>query len=627
MTAEASHVGPRQAMRPRVAGVCALLAAVAIALIAAAPSANAAKLPWAKRYSGYLTAPDGATLHYSVLLPKNHGRFPVIMNYSGYDPGSIGGKAYQAGYTAMWPKLDAALLEAGYAVVGVNIPGTGCSGGPLHFFDSSWGTDGAAAVEWAGTQPWSTGSVGMDNWSFAGLSQIFVAEQDPLHLRAIAPGMVVADPSRDVGYPGGVQNTLFPEAWWLYIRTMWKFAAASAKAEHDTQCLENIARHEAEGEHENPVTLGEEEPFVTERNVETWRSASKINVPVFSVEDWQDEATGVRGGFYQSQLDPAKTWYLGTNGRHDIYVSSRLRELLIAYFNHFVKGEKNGFEKGPHAWLWQDTSAPGAPLSNDEQLEEARPGWVTTFKHLPIRVTPVTLSLRSQGRLTHAPATEGEGADSFAYPNPGPAVNADLSTGEAQWQSNLPAPGSTPVYTTPALAKDYTTFGPASANLWVSTTTPDADVQVTLTEVRPDGSELYVQRGWLRLSQRAVDAELSSPLSPFHPQTAESVQYMQPGVPALARVELEKFSHTFRAGSSIRIWIDTPSETGEWAFRTLTTPGTVSILHDAAHPSGLVLGLLGSKPAPVAAAACNALVGEPCRTSTVPVPAGKEALR
>lgn len=607
----------------------ALVAGAAVFALAPAAAAaeTGARPPWKKRITGYLQAPDGSQLHYSVLLPADSGKFPVVMNYSGYDPGSIGGKAYREGATAMWPNLDTALLKAGYAVLGVNIPGTGCSGGPLHFFGSDWGADGAAAVEWAGEQSWSTGSVGMDNWSFAGLSQLFVAEQDPAHLRAIAPGMVVGDPVRDVGYPGGVENTLFPQAWWLYITTMWDFAETTARAEHDTQCLENIAQHRIEGATESPITLGLEHPFVDERNVETWRSAAKINVPVFSVEDWQDEATGPRGGYYQSQLNSAQTWYLGTNGRHDIYVSSRLRELLLRFFGRFLKDEPNGFEHGPHVWLWQDTTAPGAPLSEDQQLEQAKPGWVITQASYPLRVRPVTLALRSEGRLTHAKAKGSEQPDSFSYPHAGPAVNADLGVGEAAWERELPAAGSSPVYTTAPLEKDSTVFGPASANLWVSSTTADADLQVTLTEVQPDGQELYVQRGWLRLSERATDPELSTALLPFHPQTAESVQYLQPGVPTLARVEIEKFSHTFRAGSAIRIWIDTPSETGEWAFQTIATPGTVTVWHDRAHPSSLALGLLSTQPAPVSAAPCSTLIAEPCRASTVPVPAGTESLR
>ncbi len=583
---------------------------------------------WGARRTGYLETADGARLHYSVLLPKARGHFPVILNYSGYDPGSIGGVAYRRGETAMWPALDKSLIEAGYAVLGVNLPGTGCSSGQLRFFEKRWGTDGAEAVEWAAHQKWSDGSVGMANWSFAGLSQLFVAEQDPPNLRAIAPGMVVADPNRDVISPGGVANNLFPAVWWAYIQEQWSFAAHTATAENDAACLTNIAKHEEEGETENPTILAEDHPYADALNeeAETASNAGKINVPVFSVEDWQDEATGDRGGFYQSKLNPEKTWYLGTNGRHDIYVSTLFREKLISFFNRFVKGEQNGFDSGPHVWLWQDTTSPESPLPSDYGLEHAQPGWVITQKELPLQVQPVRLALRSGGLLSDEAATEGEASDSYSYPTPGPAVNADLSAGESEWEQSSPTPAKTPEYATAPLAQDFTFAGPASADLWVSSAIPDADLQVTLTEVRPGGAEVYVQRGWLRLSDRATDAELSTELEPFHPQTAEAAQPMEVGVPQLARVEIEKFSHTFRKGSSIRIWIDAPSTTGEWGFKTIAGSGQVSILHDAAHPSALVLGLLSTEPAPIPPAQCGTLISEPCRSTTVPVPSGSETL-
>ena len=579
--------------------------------------------PWAERITGYLRAGDGNLLHYSVLLPRSSGRFPVIMNYSGYDPGSIGGVAYQQGNTAMWPSLDTTLLQAGYAVLGVNMPGTGCSQGRFDLFSRLWGSDGADAVQWAAHQPWSTGNVGMDNWSFAGIGQLAVAIDRPANLRAIAPEMVVADPTRDVGYPGGVENTVFPDVWWLFMTTMWGYAQTTAQAEGDQLCLADIAAHLQQGEGVSPPVLLRAHPYVdaysASRSLVT--HTSRIDVPVLSVEDWQDEATGVRGGYYQSTLDPSRTWYVGTNGVHDFYVSTRYRQLLVRFFDRFVKGVHNGFDQGPHAWIWEDTTAPGAPIPNDNQLESATPGWVIPVASLPVRVRPLPLALRGGGGLTTGTSTGGGAPDAYSYPVRGPQVNADLGVGEAEWQSGPPSTTGSLEYTTARLAHDVTLFGSGSADLWVSSTSPDADLQVTVTEVRPDGAEEYVQRGWLRLSQRQVDPSRSTVLAPFHPQTRSAVQAMHPGTPVLARLEIEKFSHTFRAGSSIRIWIDAPSATGEWAFADPTTPATIHVWHDATHPSRVVFGVLSTADAPIAEPACNTLISEPCRANPVAVPA------
>ncbi len=98
--------------------------------------------------------------------------------------------------------------------MGLSIRGTGCSSGTFDLFGPDWGLDGAMAVEWAAAQPRSTGQIGMYDWSYAGLSQLFVASERPASLKAIAPGMVVTDPLRDVGAPGGVPNVEFPALWY-----------------------------------------------------------------------------------------------------------------------------------------------------------------------------------------------------------------------------------------------------------------------------------------------------------------------------------------------------------------------------------------------------------------------------
>ncbi len=608
-----------------LAGAWSFVAAVAVVgLLAASASAQAA--PWAKRITGYFAARDGTLLHYSVLLPATPGRFPVVMNYSGYDAGSIGGAAYEQGNTAMWPDLDTALLRAGYAVLGVNMAGTGCSGGgPFRLFASSWGTNGYDAIEWAARQSWSDGSIGMANWSYAGLSQVLTASTRPPHLKAIAPGMAVTDPWRDVGFPGGVTNTLFPGLWWEYIQAEWANAAQTAKAEGDVRCLANIARHEALSQTSSPPADLEQYPYPTTRpgyDAFPWRQTHLIDIPVLSMVAWEDEATGPRAGYYQDTLDPSKTYLIGTNGEHDSYVSLRFRAFLIRFFDRYLKGIRNGIESGPHVQLWEDTAAQGAPISSDAQLAGETPGEVITAPRLPVRVHPLRLALGSGRRLTIQAAAGGETPDSYRYPIPGPSVNADLSDGESEWDNHPPSTVGSLAYTTAPLPRTLTFYGPASLDLWVSSTARDADLQATITEVRPDGQEEYVARGWLRLQDRKIDHALSTPLRPFLVYSPSSVEPLTNDAPVYARLEVEQFSHVFRRGSSIRVWIDTPSNTGEWGFTDPLQPSTIRIYHDPHHPSQLVLGLLRigkiSSPFP----ACNTLVSEPCRPNPRPVPTG-----
>ncbi len=218
--------------RPRLSAAWAAL--VAAALFASAPSAQASVTQ-----HGYLTAPDGASLNYTVVLPSAQGRFPVAMVYDGYS----------AGYAPMTDNGDAPftnqLLADGFAVMGVNVPGTGCSSGSVYPpFSHAWAKDGAAAVAWAASQSWSSGRVGMFGASFPGFMALYVAAERPRGLVAIAPTAWTGN-FYDAVYPGGIYNDVFPnlfDADQLNGSLGNEEAAAQAG---DAQCEQNFARHEA----------------------------------------------------------------------------------------------------------------------------------------------------------------------------------------------------------------------------------------------------------------------------------------------------------------------------------------------------------------------------------------------
>lgn len=97
----------------------------------------------------------------------------------------------------------------GYACVLVDFQGTGCSDGPQRPpFDPGEADDGVAAVEWAATQPWCDGSVGMWGISYGAILAMRTATRNPPHLKAIAPIMGMLDPERDFVHPAGISGCL-----------------------------------------------------------------------------------------------------------------------------------------------------------------------------------------------------------------------------------------------------------------------------------------------------------------------------------------------------------------------------------------------------------------------------------
>jgi putative CocE/NonD family hydrolase len=597
---------------------CVASVALSVGSALAAPSTDASSAAdgprpqvWAKRETGYFQTADGTRLRYSALLPAKKGKFPVALIYSGYDTGSIGGPAYMQNNVTFSASLDETLLRHGYAVVGVNARATGCSEGKqFTFVGSPYGEDGRDAVEFAAQAPWSNGNVGMYGWSWSGMSQLATAPHRPPHLKAIAPGMVVGDPRLDNSAPGGVTAYHMANAWRQFVHSRWEAARISAEAEHDDQCLEQLKRN-YQTEDKTPWALEAiRHPLRDAWNEEQRLSAhaQEISVPVLSMEAFQDEATTPRGDYYQEKLDPNKTWLFQSNGPHDLYESAEWRKILVAFFDRFVKGDSNGFDNRPHLLVWMETQSEGK--GEHSHVDAARPGWQFTEQALIPTVTPVSFSLSQGGQLLDGEPGHGD-ADSYVYPTPGPTLDVGFSDDwgpmAGSWKQGSLA------YTSAPLTRDILAYGSASVDLWVSSSEPDIDLQVTLTEVRPDGQERLMQRGWLRMSDRALDDKRSKPVRPVLLDRPETMQLLNPDEPVLARVEINKFATLLRKGSRLRVWIDAPSDTGEYQFSYVTWRGKNRIWHDAAHPSRVVLGEIQGVNAPGEAAPCGTALKLACR--------------
>ncbi|WP_427185332.1 CocE/NonD family hydrolase [Bordetella bronchialis] len=566
---------------------------------------------WAKRLTGYFTTSDGTRLHYSVLLPKASGRFPTILSINGYDAGSIGGAPYLKYKTSMSVELDKRLVEAGYAVMGVNAAGTGCSQGSLEYTRPQLGRHGAQAVEFAARQAWSDGNVGMVNWSYGGSAQLATAEHQPPHLRAIVPGMVLTD-FRDALVPGGVPAPGFVTPFRVAMRAYWhKVVAQTATEEGDTQCLQQIQENLAAEDRNSIMNLFLSHPLRDDymKSFDLAPHADRVQVPVLSLEAFQDQAITPRSGYYQSRLDPARLWQVQTNGRHDMYFATAFQAMAVRFLDRFVKGESNGFEHDTaHTTVWMETFEQGDGVL--QRRVSPTPRWVVEKTHPADDLGVRTFHLGAGGIL--ADATGSGAADGFDYPGTGVAVN-DVA-GQSFW-GPLPDDWKTTsvAYTSAPLGKDTMVYGPGSADLWVVANAGDADLQVTVTELRPDGQETYVQRGWLRLSNRALDERRSTPLLPVHLEQPSLSLPLLPGRPVLARIEIQKMGHYFRADSRLRIWVDTPSRTGGMVFDTFTQKQRVYVLHNARYDSVLRLGVLKDVQGPSSYPACGTLILQPCR--------------
>ena len=114
---------------------------------------------------------------------------------------------------------------------------------------------------------------------------------------------------------------------------------------------------------------------------------------------------------------------------------------------------------------------------------------------------------------------------------------------------------------TPPLERDTEITGPLAAQLWVSSTTEDMDLFLSLRNIDPDGNDVLeigqqgqpvpVAKGWLRVSHRELDPELSRPYRPYHKHLRR--QWLKPNEIVEVQVEVWPTSMVFKKGHRIRL--------------------------------------------------------------------------
>jgi uncharacterized protein len=640
-----------------------------------------------KQGLNYVTMRDGVELAMTVRLPRGKtladGPFPTLIEYSGYQVAAPHDlldsvlKQLTGGSTEPDPLAPATGTAVGsliapmldFAVVSVQMRGSGCSGGAFDLFDLPTTYDGYDAVETVAAQPWvKGGKVGLAGISFSGISQLFVAGTRPPHLAAITPMSVTDDLYAAPGYPGGILNSGFGRSW---LRDRLHDARPAPEGGQpyarelvrlgDKHCLAN---QRLRLQTQNGLRIQRRQPFrgpsLARRSPGAW--LARARVPVFLVGQFHDEQVG---GHFPEALG-------ALNGRPDVFISlqngvhadslgpstiTRWAEFLKLYvgdeiprippsvialsgelyrfladagaapvqqsrFASFtsVAAAKAEFREDPHVRLLMDNGA-GA-----QGLGSIGATWELDYSAWPPREVRATrYFLRPKGALGAKPSKQ-RSVSYVADPSARPAQTLP-GDGEADaWKAQPPynwapiAAGKGLGWVSKPLARDVVIAGPSSLDLHLRSSAPDTDLQVTLSEVRPDGNETYVQNGWLRASHRKLDPRRSTSIDPVPTHLRRDAAPLQRGRYSLVRVPIWPVAHAFRAGSRIRVTVEaTGGDRPRWQFATVDrgrTRNTVALGGRLA--SKLVLPVVAGATArgtPLPAA--TALRGEPSRRYTV----------
>lgn len=631
--------------------------------------------------NGYIKTRDGTTLAYFVTLPgpADKGPYPTIVNYSGYDPARPGHALVsgdQAGLCSVTPVLcDApddisAMIAAisGYATVSVNIRGTGCSGGAYDYFEEMQLLDGYDVIETVAAQPWvAHHKVGMTGLSYPGITQLFVAKMRPPGLAAITPLSVIGNTATTL-VPGGILNDGFALSW---INKVYNKAAPYGQGWEQAQvdkgdlvCKENQLLHD---QRMNNVEQAKDPKYYTAEVLAPLNPTGfvdQIEVPVFLACAWQDEQTGP---FFFTLLDRFKkapnrrfTMY---NGVHpdgfapqllvewkaflDIYVARTVPTMPAFMGLLMPELAKQVFSVPmslpPNRWAgvktWEEAKAkwekepevqtifengamdpPGAPQGQ----------FRLQFEQWPPKQTKATRwYFQPDGTLLPAVPTATAAASTFQLD---PKAGARGLPAKELWSANVqytwkqPTPGMETAFVSLPLDQTLVMVGSGSVDLWIRTKAADvgdADLEVNLSEVRPDGQERYIQSGWLRASFRKLTPE-STELWPEPALLGVDVKPLAVGQWEKVRIGIAAFGHAFRPGSRIRIAVDTPGDSRvDWRFGLLKFPHDVTydIAHTKDYPSSVALPVLEGVTVPPGTSlpACPSLRGQQCRAFT-PLP-------
>jgi predicted acyl esterase len=467
---------------------------------------------------------DGVVLRADVFRPVKEGKYPALVSYGPYGKGL----AFQEGYKTAWDIMAREFPDAvanstnqyqnwevvdpekwvpdGYACVRVDSRGAGRSPGFLSHNDARENKDFHDCIEWAAAQPWCSGKVGLNGISYYASSQWRAAALQPPHLAAMCVWEGWVDYYRDSVRHGGIACT-FRKHWQdMQVKTV-----QHGRGEHGPKS--RVTGELVCG----PETLSEQElvknrtdmwkdvlehplagPFYEERTGDL----SKVVTPLLTCANWGGQGLHPRGNFEGYMRAAAKQkWLEAHGGSHwaPFYTDYGVR-LQKRFFDHFLKGEKNGWDQQPRVTLQVRHPSEKFVERHESEWPLARTKWTRFY------LDPDGMKLTDK------------------------APSADKTV-------IYEAMGDGLTFSTAPVEKDTEITGPSALKLWISSATADADIFAVLRIYDAKGQEVLFQgaldpktpigQGWLRASQRKLDPKLSLPYRPYH--THDEKQPLKPG--------------------------------------------------------------------------------------------------
>ena len=555
---------------------------------------------------------DGVTLYADIYRPRSPDRFPVILMRTPYD---------KSVNWAVSPVFQ--MVPRGYVVIIQDVRGRYTSEGEWYPFRHEQ-ADGFDTVEWAAALPYSDGKVGMMGASYVGATQMLAAIAQPPHLVAIAPNVTASNYHDGWTYQGGAFEQWFDQNWTSQLaqNSLQRLIEQNTNARVGTPTLPianypvfNFGQLPADAQLTAAVAPYYLDWLAHPDYDDYWKqwsieeNFSKIAVPMLQVGGWYDifSAGTLRN-------------YMGAKAHGSTDAARTQQHLLIEIGGHAGFGRRIGdVDFGPHATEngytsvildWYDFLLKGInnefatdkPVklfvmgANEYRQEDDWPPPQAHATKYFLHSAGKANSLRGDGSLsTTAPKSETPDAYVYDPANPVPTFGGPLCCDAEHMepgprdQRSVENRDDVLVYSTGPLPRDLEVTGPVTADLFVKSSAVDTDFTAKLVDVAPDGFAQDLTEGILRMRYRA---------------SQEHAALMNPGQIYEISLDLWATSNVFLRGHLLRLEIassnfprfDRNLNNGEeikFAHNFVAASNT--ILHDAEHPSALVLPVMPSK--------------------------------
>ena len=453
---------------------------------------------------------DGISLLADVF--RQEGTSPVILTMGPYGKNL----RYQDGYSSQWKWLvekHPEVLEGstcshmtwetvdperwvprGYAVVRVDSRGAGRSAGLMDCYSPRETRDYHDCIEWAAKQPWCTGKVGLCGISYYAINQWMVAGLKPPHLDAMIPWEGAADYYRDFCYHGGILANVFMEVWYqaqvLSIQHgLGERGPATPWVDGKAAGPETLTLTELIGNRADWVCDIKKHRLDDDFHKSRSADFSKVNVPFLSSANWGGFGLHPRGNFEAfTQARSKHKWLEVHGGRHEenFYLPSSV-ELQMRFFDFYLKDKNNSWDKEPPVEL-TIRYVDHFETRKEYEWPLARTKW--TKLYLNAKNSELAWNKTRSGKVKFDAL--GEGLEFLTSP----------------------------------LDESLEITGPIAAKLYISSSTSDADIFLTLLAYSEEGKEVEFQgtldphtplaQGCLRASHRELDSKKSKAYRPYH---------------------------------------------------------------------------------------------------------------